>query len=180
MSKAKKSKRFRYPLQTVLKVREIREKQALEAFQQAEQAYHDAIKKRDEMIQFRDEQYQALRDRMSGKTHTTDVQEVILRQHHLTILEAQLKEQEERVEAARQAMETAREALVASMIDRKIIDKDKEKTRESWRKLMDKSEGQFLDDIAIIGFDAKKRRQLSDQATHLPPPNPTEPERDLL
>lgn len=175
MSKAKKSKRFRYPLQTVLKVREIREQQALEAFQQAEQAYHDAIKKRDEMIQIRDDQYHELRDRMSGKTHTTNVQEVILRQHHLTLLEAQLKEQDERVEEARNAMEAAREALVASMIDRKIIDKDKEKTRESWRKLMDKSDGQFLDDIAIIGFDAKKRRQSADLDALSPPPKSPPP-----
>ena len=174
MSKPQKSKRFRYPLETVLKVREIREKQALEAFQQAEQAYDEAIKKRDEMRQIRDEHYQALRDLMSGKTPSTDVQEVILRQHHLTVLEVQLKEQDERVEAARQAMESAREALVASMIDRKIIDKDKEKTRESWRKLMDKSEGQFLDDIAIIGFDAKKRRQ-SAELDSLPPPPQSHP-----
>lgn len=163
MSKAKKSKRFNYPLQTVLKVREIRENQALDAFQQAETAYHAAQATLREIEQKRDHAYQELRDCLSGKLPTTNVQEVVLRKHHLDGLEQDMIKQKEAVEQARLAMEEARQKLISAMIDRKIIDKDKEKTRESWKKLMDKSDGLFLDDIAIIGYEAKNRRQRENE-----------------
>lgn len=159
MSKAKKSKRFTYPLQTVLKVREIRENQALDAFQKAEKAYHDAQQTLLDIEKKRDHAYQELRDCLSGKSPTTNVQEVVLRKHHLDGLEQDILKQQAVVEETRLAMEDARQKLVSAMIDRKIIDKDKEKTRESWKKIMDKHDGLFLDDIAIIGFEAKNRRQ---------------------
>ena len=36
--------------------------------------------------------------------------------------------------------------------------KDKEKTKEAWKKIMDKEDGKFLDEMAVLGFDRKKRK----------------------
>ena len=43
--------------------------------------------------------------------------------------------------------------------EEKVIEKDKEKTREAWVELMKKEDTKFLDEIAIIGFENKKRKK---------------------
>ncbi|NBV41853.1 hypothetical protein EBR96_03690 [bacterium] len=167
MSKATKGKRFRYSLETLLKVRLIREKQAQEAFQKAEQAHLDEIRKEQEIKAFQEQKYEELRDIMSGKTPTTDVQQVMMRKAHLENVKEQVAEQEARTKQAEEKKEEQRLKLIGTIRDRKIIEKDKQKTRDSWRKIMTKEDNKFLDDIAVIGFENKSRAKKAEE-----PPDP--------
>jgi flagellar export protein FliJ len=164
MSQARKSKRFRYQLETLLKVRTIREKQAQEAFQKAEQAHLEEVEKEKKIKDFESEKYEELRDLMSGKQSLTDVQMVMMRKAHLEVLHTQVIQQEERTRQAEELKEQKRLELITTVRNRKIIEKDREKTRESWRKLMDKEAGKFLDDIAVIGFENKSRLKRDNDA----------------
>ncbi len=164
MSKAKKAKRFRYQLETVLKVRNIRERQAQEAFQSAERAYLEAVEKEKKIKAYEQEKYTELRDIMSGKTTVTDVQMVVIRKAHLDRVHDDVLQHESATKEAEQTKEARRDDLIAAVKNRKIIEKDRAKTRESWRKIMDKEDGKFLDDIAVIGFESNRRKQRIDGA----------------
>ena len=44
-----------------------------------------------------------------------------------------------------------------SVKNKKVIEKDREKTREEWKKMMDKEDAKFLDELASIRFVMNKR-----------------------
>ncbi|NDC82098.1 hypothetical protein EB093_00330 [bacterium] len=165
MSKAQKSKRFRYQLETLLKVRSIRERQAQEAFQKAEQAYQDELKREEELKEFERIKYEELRDIMAGNTPLADVQMIMIRKAHLETVREQVQQQEERTKSAEAFKEQKRNELIGAVRNRKIIDKDKEKTRDAWRKIMTKEDNKFLDDIAVIGFENKSRAKRDENNT---------------
>lgn len=163
MSRAQKSKRFKYSLETLLKVRNIREKQAQERFRKAELEYEAELEELKRIKAFQEEKYQELHDIMSGKTPLTDVQMVVLRKAHLETVKEQVIKQEEKTDAAEKKKEAFRIELIAAVRNRKIIEKDKTKTRESWKKIMNKEDNKFLDDIAVIGFENKSRAKKADE-----------------
>ena len=163
MSKAEKSKRFKYSLETLLKVRTIREKQAQERFQKAEIEYKKELLELERQKKFQTEKYEELRDIMSGKTPLTDVQMVVLRKAHLDTLKEKVIQQEEKTKAAEEKKEKMRLELITTVRNRKIIEKDKQKTRDSWRKIMNKEDNKFLDDIAVIGFENKSRARKAEE-----------------
>ncbi|NBV83224.1 hypothetical protein EBR57_03780, partial [bacterium] len=76
---------------------------------------------------------------------------------HLETIREQVIQQEERTKTAEAKKEEMRLELIATVRNRKIIEKDKQKTRDSWRKIMTKEDNKFLDDIAVIGFENKSR-----------------------
>ena len=43
---------------------------------------------------------------------------------------------------------------------KQVIESDKDKTRWAWKKLMDKESDKFLDDIASVGFEKKRREKM--------------------
>ena len=49
-----------------------------------------------------------------------------------------------------------RDDAVKATQAKKVIEKDKEKTKVLWRKMMDKIDAQFLDELSSIKFAAKK------------------------
>jgi hypothetical protein len=115
MSKAKKSKRFQYPLETLLKVREIREKQEQEKFQKAEEKVAEELRKEEEIKNIQAQAYLELQEMMIGD-NIPDMNIIQLRKHQL------------------------------------------ENLKEKWRKIMDKEDAKFMDDIAGINY-AKKLRE---------------------
>ena len=158
MSKPQKSKRFVYNLQALLKVREIREKQEQDKFAEAEKKFLEEKKKEEEIKNFQSQCYAKLREIMSGEKGMPNVQEIMMRKVHLEVLQGQVEEQIKKTEEAEKAKEEQREALTKAIKEKKVIEKDKEKTREAWKKLMDKEEGKFLDDISTVGFEMKRRQ----------------------
>ena len=119
--------------------------------------HQEELKREAEIKAFETEKYQELRDLMSGKTAHTDVQMVMMRKAHLETIREQVIQQEERTKTAEAKKEEMRLELIATVRNRKIIEKDKQKTRDSWRKIMTKEDNKFLDDIAVIGFENKSR-----------------------
>lgn len=164
MSKPRKSKRYEYNLHSVLKVRLIHEKQEQDKFTAAVRQLEEEEKKEKELIDLQQAAYLKLRELMSGVM--TNLNEITLRKHHLDILKEKIIEQKEVVRQAEEKKEQQRLALVKATMDKKIIEKDKEKKKLAWKKLMDKEDNKFLDDISSIGFEMKRRKRLSEMPEH--------------
>ena len=71
MGEVKKSKRFKYNLASILKVREIRERQQKDKFSEAEKKYKEEIEKEEKLKNFLVAKYSELREiMMSGNIST--------------------------------------------------------------------------------------------------------------
>ena len=157
MAKPKKGKKFTYNLDAVLKVREIREKQEQEKFQEAERKYLEEKKKEADIKNFQQEKYSELRNLMGTGSKISNFQQVLMRKSHLDIVKTQVEDQERAREEADQLKEDQRQQLIKAVKDKKIMEKDREKKQTAWKKFMDKEDVKFMDDISTIGFDRKRR-----------------------
>ena len=157
----KKGKRFHYNLAAVLKYREIREQQEQEKFVEKQREFEEEKRKEEEIKDFQAEKYVELRDELSsGKV--IDFHQVQVRKGHLEILKDQVVEQEKKRVDSEEAMEDQRDVLVQSVKERKVLDKDKEKKKDLWKKMMGKEESKFMDEIGGIGQERLRREQLQE------------------
>ena len=60
-------------------------------------------------------------------------------------------------------MEEQRDVLVQSVKERKVLDKDKEKKKDLWKKMMGKEESKFMDEIGGIGQERQRREQQREE-----------------
>jgi len=157
MSKPRKGKRFRYKLQTLLKVRGIREKQEKEKLREKEKIVKEEKKKEAALKETQRKEYLELTQMMT-KGELPDMNKINMRKHHLEKLKEEVDNQVKKRQEAEEARDSQREVLTQATKEKRVIEKDREKTREAWRKLMDREESKFLDDIASVGFDRKKRK----------------------
>jgi flagellar FliJ protein len=151
----KPGKKFKYDLQTVLKVREIHEKKEQEKFAEKNRAYL-LEKQREEAIE---REKKGKEEELRGvfrKGPISDFAKVMRRRAHLDVLKDDLDEQVERVIEASKLLEEQRARLVESMKDRKIMEKHKEKKLEEYNKLMQSLELKFMDEIATQRFKHEK------------------------
>ena len=65
---------------------------------------------------------------------TIDFQQVMMRKAHLEQLKTEINEQVQIRETAESEKDTQKETLIQAMKDRKILEEDKEKKRELWKK----------------------------------------------
>lgn len=158
----KKSKRFKYNLQSALNFRERKETQEQDKYNKAEQKFNEELSKEERMKTQEQEEQGGLVAQL-GEGKTIDFQQVMMRKAHLEQLKGEIIEQEKVREDAEEAKDSQREMLVKAMKDKKILEEDKEKKRGMWRDIMKKEEMKFLDEIAAIGF-AKKMREDQDEA----------------
>ena len=156
MSKPKKGKRFVYSLETLVTVREIREKQAQDAYKEAERILMEECRKEQELKDLQQHHYQEYVEKMKGG-YVPDMNDIKRRKRQIEVLYEKIEEQAKVREEAETKKEEAQEKLIQAVKEKKIIEKDKEKTREAWRKLMDKEDAKFLDDIATIGYEKQRR-----------------------
>lgn len=159
MSKPKKSKSFKYNLESVLKVRKIRQDQQYEQFVEAQRRLEIEEKKEAEIKQFQAEKYSELRTLMSPGTPISNFHEVLMRKSHLDIVKTQVEAQEKEKHQALEAQEQERQNLVRAMQDKQIIEKDKSNKKTAWTKLMEKEQNKFIDDIATIAFTRKAQNR---------------------
>ncbi len=154
MSKPKRGKRFIYSLATLLKVRDIKERQEKEKFTKAEQKVQEEKLKEE----------QAKKDRLAHLNYVSSLLSsdelpslttIQMHQEHVKTMKKREDEQVEVVKQAEQARDDQREEVIKATKEKRIIEKDKEKTREAWKKMMDKLDSQFLDEIASIKFASK-------------------------
>ncbi len=151
MSKTKPTKRFRYNLASALRVRIIRETLQKEEVTKATQKLQEEQIKLEEIITEQNQENRNILEMYhSGKP--IDLSKVFLRKHRLEVLKENEVEQCKEVEKAQlRKLEEERKLLIA-IKEKKILEKDKEKKRKIWRKLLDKEETKFLDDISTSRF----------------------------
>jgi len=154
MSEPKKSKAFNYNLGVVLHVREIFEKQEKEKFAKAVKEHQQQVDKEEEMKDYQKGMQHSLADKLKGKI--SDFANIMHRHEFLKKYKVDVNEQEEKTQEAEQKKEEQRERVVQSVKDVEILEKDKDHKRELWKKLMNKEETKFLDDIANSRVHAKK------------------------
>jgi flagellar FliJ protein len=161
MSKAEKSKRFKYKLQTLLKVREIREQQEKDKLAEFEKKLLEELEKEKQLTDIQKEHYMQLRNLMSSGKRLPDTNIILIRKRHIEVLEDKIIAQKMVVLEAESARNLQREKLIKAVKEKKVIEKDREKTKTAWIKLMNKEEVKFLDDIAGIRFNSKTDDSLS-------------------
>lgn len=154
----KAGKKFIYGLETVLKVRNIREKREKEKFVTRQKEYYDEKMKEQQIENEKRTQAETLKD-MVKKGEISSFPKVLARREHLNILKDQLDMQIEKVVEASQNLEQQREKLLESMKERQIIERDKDNKRKIYNELMKKLEIGFLDEIATLRFGRKKLEQ---------------------
>jgi flagellar export protein FliJ len=152
MSKPKKSKSFNYQLEDVLKVREIKAQQQQEKLSRAIQKVVEEKAKEDHLKALESESYDTLLSMM--KDALPDMNTIKMRKYHLEALKKKVIDQVAVRKTAEDEEDEARKKLVQAMLDKKIIEKDKEKTHKKWQRLMNKENSKFLDEIAVTRFDS--------------------------
>lgn len=151
MARKQKPGRFKYRLETVLKVRGIKEKKEQEKFAEKKRDYIQE-KKTEEAIE---KDKGDKRDELKGimeKGPISDFAKVLRRRAHLGKLKEDLDKQIERVIEASRILEEQRGKLIKSMKEKKIIEKDKENRFDDYKKMMQDLEIKFIDEIATERF----------------------------
>jgi len=150
----KPGKKFKYGLESVLKVKEIREKKEQEKFAVRQKEYYDE-KTKEQQIQDEKKDQSSQFKKIVGKG-TMDFGKVLARRQHLIVLKEALDAQIEKVIESSQKLEKQREKLLDAMKDRKIIEKDKEHKLEKYNEVMKQYEIKFLDEVATLRFKREK------------------------
>ena len=148
MAKVKKGKRFEYNLEAVLKVRKIKEDREKEKFAVAVKKLQEEQKKLDDMIDFKEEKRDELKEVISPGKTIKNFAEIIMRQSHLDKVKKDIIVQDEVKKEAEVKKEDQRKVLEKSMKEKKIIEKDKDKKKVIWKKIVEHEETKFLDDIS--------------------------------
>ena len=155
MSKPKIGNKFVYSLETLKKYRDINEKKQQEELIKAEQVVKEEQQKEIEFVAEQNNHYAYFEDILaSDEIPSLDI--IQMNQVHMKKLQEKVNTQKEEVKKAEEHKDEQKEKLVEATKEKKIIDKDREKTREKWKKMMDKLDAQFLDELGTIKFARKK------------------------
>ncbi len=154
MSKPKKGKRFVYSLQTLLKVRKIKERQQQEKFNEAEKKLHEEQLK-EEIIKKQQAEHLAYVHELLSSKELPKLSIIQMHQAHVKTMQEKVKAQEQEVIKSEEKRDQEREELIQKTKEKRIIEIDRDKTRVEWKKMMDKLDSQFLDELASIKFASK-------------------------
>ncbi len=159
MAQAPKKGRFKYNLETVLKVKKIFEKQEQEKFAAAQRKADEEKRKEEAMRRFENEKLDELRAKFESGQTISNFGEILLRRSHLDKVKKEVVKQVKVKKEAETQMEQQRKELERAMKERKVFEKDKDHKKDAWKKVMDKDESDFLDEIATqrhVRKDEKK------------------------
>ena len=165
MSKPKKGKRFVYSLQTLLKVRKIKERQQQEVFNKAEIKLQEEQLK-EELIKKEQAEHLSYVHSLLSSEELPQLSVIQMHQAHVKTMQEKVKAQQEEVIKSEEQRDKEREELVQKTKEKRIIEIDRDKTRVAWKKMMDKLDSQFLDELASIKF-ASKMLADSEEAAYL-------------
>lgn len=154
--KPKPGKKFKYRLDSVLKVRAIKEKKEQEKFADKKREYITEKEKEEAIEQEKKGKEEELRG-VFKRGPISDFTKVLRRKAHLEVLKDDLDEQVEKVIESSKVLEEQRARLVASMKDKKIMQKHKEKKLDEYKKIMQELEIKFMDEIATQRFKHEKK-----------------------
>ena len=151
MAAPKPGKKFKYDLDTVLKVRGIREKKEQEIFAEKRREYLKEKEREDAIEREKKGKEEELRG-VFKRGPISNFEKVLRRRAHLDVLKDNLDEQVEKVIEASQLLEEQRAKLVEAVKEKKIMEKHKEKKLDEYNKLMQGLELKFMDEIATQRF----------------------------
>lgn len=151
MVKEQKPERFKYALETVLKVRAIKERKEKERFAEKQKEYLTEKQKEEQLEEDKREKEGELKH-IIKKGPISQFEKVLRRHAHLGVLRKDIDNQIEKVIDASRKLEDQRAKLVDSMKDRKIIEKNKEHRLDEYKEMMKQLEIKFLDEIATQRF----------------------------
>jgi len=153
--KPRPGKRFAYDLESVLKVRAIKEKKEQEKFAEKQQEYLTEKEKEAAIERDKRRKEEELRG-VFKKGPISDFTKVMRRRAHLDVLKDDLDDQVEKVIDASKLLEEQRARLVSALKDKKIMEKHKERKLKEYNKLMQEIEMKFMDEIATQRFKREK------------------------
>jgi len=148
--------KFEYPLETVLKVRGIRERKEQEQFADKKREYLDE-KNKEETIEQKKKKSATELQNLLGGGKINDFERVVRRRIHFGLVKEELDKQIEKVIEASSNLEGQRQKLMDAMKNRKIIEKDKEHKLEEYSEMMKQLEIKFMDDIATARHQMDKK-----------------------
>jgi flagellar FliJ protein len=151
MAREQKPEKFKYGLETVLKVRGIRERKEREKFAEKQKDYLTEKQKEEQLREQKKEKEGDLK-RIIKKGPISEFEKVMRRHAHLGVLRKDVDDQIEKVIESSKKLEDQRSKLIDSMKDRKIIEKDKEHRLDDYKDMMKNLEIKFLDEIATQRF----------------------------
>jgi flagellar protein FliJ len=146
--------RFKYTLETVLKVRGIKERKEKERFAEKQTEYNVEKQKEEKLEEEKVEKESELKH-IIKKGPISEFEKVLRRHAHLGVLKKDIDVQIEKVIEASQKLEQQRSKLVDAMKDRKVIEKNKEHKLDDYKEMMKDLEIKFLDEIATQRFRRK-------------------------
>lgn len=152
MGRQPKPGKFNYRLETLLRVRNIKEKKEQEKFAEEQRRFLEEQRKANLLREEKGVRTDELKDVLSPGKKISDFGEVLRRRVHLDDLDERKKKQEEVEKKQQKKLDMQREILIEKMKERKIIAKDKGNKFKEHKGLMDHLESKFLDDVATSRF----------------------------
>ena len=151
MAREQKPGKFKYTLETVLRVRGIKERREKEKFADKQKEYLTE-KEKEELLEEEKKEKEGELKHIIKKGPISQFEKVLRRHAHLGVLKKDIDEQIEKVIDASKRLEDQRSKLIESMKDRKIIEKDKGHKLDDYDDMMKNLEIKFLDEIATQRF----------------------------
>ena len=151
MAREQKPGKFKYTLETVLRVRGIKERREKEKFADKQREYLTE-KEKEELLEEEKKEKEGELKHIIKKGPISQFEKVLRRHAHLGVLKKDIDDQIEKVIDASKRLEDQRSKLIESMKDRKIIEKDKGHKLEDYDEMMKNLEIKFLDEIATQRF----------------------------
>ena len=151
MAREQKPGKFKYTLETVLRVRGIKERREKEKFADKQREYLTE-KEKEELLEEEKKEKEGELKHIIKKGPISQFEKVMRRHAHLGVLKKDIDDQIEKVIDASKRLEDQRSKLIESMKDRKIIEKDKGHKLDDYDDMMKSLEIKFLDEIATQRF----------------------------
>ena len=143
-------KKFIYPLQSVLNLKEKLESQEKVLFQSAMSELRKEQEALEQLEQRKEDYEERLRDSVSAKLNLTTVK---TNKEAIEILQEMIHQQTGRVRRAERHAEVARKRLEEAMKDRKTLEKLKEDAFVEYKKEYEKEEQKEIDELVSFRYE---------------------------
>ncbi len=138
-------KNYKFSLQSVLEIRDSKEKNALEEFVSAQNRLEEEDRKKRELID-------KLDSKLQKSIASKNIQDLIMDSLYRGDLETRIRYQNKIIVEKTKELEKVREKLRAAQKDKKIIEKLKEKDLNEYKTEIQKKKQDEIDEFAVLRF----------------------------
>lgn len=144
--------KFKFNLQTVLKLKEQLEQNAKNNLGKATKVLEQEEKALEELFVYKEELIKSFKEKSK---QGTNVQELINHNNYLLKLNKRIKNQNQNVDIARRNVDKQRQVLVEASREKKVLEKLREKKFEEYMKEEYKKEQKITDEIVSYKYSQK-------------------------